>query len=55
MQHLTHDHLMSLEQYAKARANFRAEALAMAYDGIHNITRKTQYRRVTVGAAILTM
>ena len=32
MQHLTRDHLMSLEQYAKARPNFRAEVLAHKRD-----------------------
>jgi hypothetical protein len=32
MQHLTRDHLMSLEQYAKARPDFRAEVLAHKRD-----------------------
>jgi len=32
MQHLTRDHLMSLEQYAKARPTFRAEVLAHKRD-----------------------
>jgi hypothetical protein len=32
MQHLTRDHLMSLEQYAKARPDFRADVLAHKRD-----------------------